>query len=125
MWRSHANENSSLMDKLPAELLHIIFQQLNTTAILNVLCVNYEFYLFSLAYLFRHVSFFANPYTAEMDMQSVRLLYQLYNQKDIKGATLQRMSLVRSIRLLPSTRPCFRVTPHAFYTLSTIFFQLL
>jgi hypothetical protein len=89
------------------------------------MCVNYFFYQLGTEHLFASITFYADPYTANLSLKSSQLLSYLYTQRDIKGNVLRRITLVRKLTLRPSSRPIFRVTPRAFRTLSMVFLPLL
>jgi hypothetical protein len=113
------------MDKLPVELLQHVLNLLDTPALLNTIRVNYLCYLTGTACLFSDITFYADPYTGDLTSKSTQLLTQLYWERDVKHAALKRIHFVRRVSLLPSPQPRFRVTPHAFSTLSMVFFQIL
>ncbi|KAH8704515.1 hypothetical protein GQ44DRAFT_777971 [Phaeosphaeriaceae sp. PMI808] len=113
------------MDTLPTELIQYIFNLLDTSVLLDMICVNYSCYAIGIEILFSNITFYADPYKGNLTRKSTKLLTQLYSRHDIKGAQFQRIRLVRQVTLLPSRRPFFKVTPHAARTLNMVFFQLL
>lgn len=113
------------METLPVELMQSVVDLVDRKTLLNIIRVNYTFYMVGVARLFSDITFYADPYTANLTLKSTQLLSQLYGGLDIKGVIHHRMRLVRKVTVLSSPKPCFRVTPHAFRTLNMIFFQLL
>jgi hypothetical protein len=113
------------MENLPAELVQMILEYLGPLDLLEVACVNYYFYLAGTAQLFSRLTFYVDPYTADLTPKSARLLVQIYSDRDIRGAAFRRREFVHAAAILPSPEPCFRVAPRAFRTLHTTFFQLI
>lgn len=82
-------------------------------------------YLNSWASLYSDVTFYADPYSANLTLGSASLLAQLYSQSDIRGKACNRMRLVRTLAVEPDRQPYFWATPNAYRTLNMVFLQLL
>lgn len=113
------------MESLPPEILGRVLEFLGASDTVGFACVRYEYYLLTLAHLYHVLTFYVDPYTADLTPKSVQLLIQVHSDRDIRGNSLQLMGLVREIAVLPCPGPCFRVTPRAFRTLYATFYQLL
>ena len=113
------------MESLPPEILGRVLDFLGATDTVALACVGYEYYLLALAHLYHVLTFYVDPYTADLAPRSVQLLVQVHADRDVRGNPLHRMGLVREIAVLPCPGPCFRVTPRAFRTLYATFYQLL
>ena len=113
------------MESLPPEILGRVLEFLGAPDIVAFACVRYEYYLLALAHLYHVLTFYVDPYTADLTPKSVQLLVQVHSERDVRGNPLQLMDLVREIAVLPCPGPCFRVTPRAFRTLYATFYQLL
>lgn len=113
------------MDTLPVETLLHIFEILDIPELLSTIRVNYLCYSVGIAQLFANITFFADPYSGDLTAKSAQLFRQLYLERDVKGAELQRIRLVKNVCLAACPQPRFRVTPQASRTLNTVFFQFL
>jgi len=113
------------MDTLPPELLEHVFAFLSISDRLCFSRTSYYMYLNSWASLYSDVTFYADPYSANLTLGSASLLAQLYSQSDIRGKACNRMRLVRTLAVEPDRQPYFWATPNAYRTLNMVFLQLL
>lgn len=113
------------MERLPVELLQLIFSLADTQTLKNLLCINSELHLLASKQLYSHVVFYINPYTGNMAPQSCMLLQQLYNKRTVGKISFMPINHMLTLTVLSRPESFFPVSPSSPSTLWAIFFQIL
>jgi hypothetical protein len=113
------------METIPPEIYQRVLDFLEISDLALFARVCYGYYLAATSQLYSNLTFHIEPYTAELTTKSLQLIVQLHTDRDVRGAPLSRLGMVRGITVLPCPGPCFRVSPRAFRTLYATFYQLL